>query len=113
MKVTKAELINFLRLMLGNNKIWAERALARIFENQTSLEQELNETMRRNNIGFNQADAKRLSIIYKSAAGKFSQMSDENIAFVMDRIPKYSRQLFNQKYFDQEKLLEIYLKLKR
>ena len=109
-KVTKSEMIQFLRAMLATNKLWAERCLERIFANQTAFEQEANTTNRRNHIGFTQADAKRLSIIYKSSAGKISNMNDEQIAFVMTRVPKYARQLFNMEYFDHAKLEEIYLK---
>ncbi len=111
-KTTKFELIQFLRAMLATNKHWSERCLARIFDNQTAFEQEANTTNRRNHIGFTQADAKRLSIIYKSSAGKFANMNDEQIDFVMTRIPKYAKQLFNQDYFDRAKLEEIYLKAK-
>ena len=112
-KTTNGELIMFLRHMLATNKTWAEKCLARIFDNQTMYEQEANTTNRKNLIGFTQADAKRLSILYKSSAGKFAHMNDEQIAFVMERVPKYAKQLFKQDYFDRKKLEDIYLSLKK
>lgn len=112
-KATQAELVGFLRHMLAYNKTWAERCWSRIFDNQTSFEQETNSTNRKNLVGFTQADAKRLSILYKSSAGKFENMKEEDVIFVMNRIPKYARQLFKQDYFDKKKLEEIYLGLKK
>ena len=60
-KITKVELVNFLRGKLMTDPVWAKAALVRIFENQTDDEQASKETTHCNKIGFTACDARILT----------------------------------------------------
>ena len=60
-KVTKAALMEYLRKMLTSNETWAQAALLRIYDNQTSSEQAGEDTHNLNGIGFTVGDARLLT----------------------------------------------------
>jgi hypothetical protein len=109
-KVSQQKLIAFLREKLTSDIRWTERALLRIFENQTADEQEKDSVAKHNLIGFTTYDAAFLSNVAKRTVCRGYQMSEKQAKYVMLAMGKYARQLFKQPYFDREKLELIYLK---
>ena len=89
---TKKDRVERLRLMLGTNSKWAVKGLLRIFENQTSGEQEIDATVEHNGIGFTGADANILSSFAKQIADG-RQMSEKQMGIIFKRMPKYAKQL--------------------
>ena len=108
-KVTKVELVNFLRWKLMTDPVWAKAALVRIFENQTSDEQVYKETTHCNKIGFTASDARILT-----SFAQFYQthgfLSENQTKWLMPKMGKYAGQLAKQDYFSWEKLEVAYLK---
>ena len=108
-KITQAQLIEFLRNELETNYIWAERALLRIYQNQTELEKSVGTTYNRNNIGFTPADSRFLSNVAKYTVACGKHLSTKQRVYVMPKMAKYARQLFKQAYFDRVKLETLYM----
>jgi hypothetical protein len=102
---SKSQLIETMRGLLSrvdNDKVKAEHymkyrgnALLRIFENQTSDEQQAESTHHYNNMGFTGTDAKILSSFAKfyKRTGFLSPKQD---AILQRKIVKYAGQLVNQ-----------------
>ena len=108
-KVTKVELVNFLRWKLMTDPVWAKAALVRIFENQTDDEQVSKETIHCNMIGFTASDARILTSFAKFyKAHDF--LSEKQTKWLMPKMGKYAGQLAKQDYFSWEKLEVAYLK---
>ena len=108
-KVTKAELMGYLRKMLTTNKTWAIAALLRIYANQTASEQAGKDTHNLNGVGFTVGDAHLLTSFaewYKS----YGWLSPMQMAFVYRKIGKYAGQLMRMDYFSWEKLEAAYVK---
>ena len=108
-KVTKAAMVEFLRKMLGANEKWAQAALLRIYDNQTSSEQMGADTHALNGIGFTTGDARLLTRFaewYKS----HGWLSTKQMKWVFAKLPKYAGQLTKQGYFSWEKLELAYVK---
>ena len=74
-KVTKAELMGYLRKMLTTNKTWAIAALLRIYANQTASEQAGKDTHNLNGVGFTVGDAHLLTSAGSDAIGNLMQQS--------------------------------------
>ena len=107
-KVTKAELLNFLRKMLTTNQKWATAALLRIYDNQTADEQMAESTNHENGIGFTGGDAHLLTRFaewYKS----HGWLSPKQMAWVFRKVGKYAAQLMRGDYFKMDKLEAAYL----
>jgi hypothetical protein len=67
-----------------------------VFSNQIENEVAINKTIYNNRMGFNKSDAKVLTKIAKDKSdGK--ELTDEQIAEVQRRIPKYTWQIMNTK----------------
>lgn len=67
-----------------------------VFSNQIENEVAINRTLYRNRVGFNKSDAKVLTQIAKDKSdGK--ELTDEQIAEVQRRMPKYTWQIMNTK----------------
>ena len=108
-KVTKAELMAYLRKMLTSNETWAKAALLRIYNNQTSSEQAGADTHNLNGIGFTVGDAHLLTKFaewYRS----HGWLSPKQMKWVYAKLGKYAGQLAKMEYFSWEKLEAAYVK---
>ena len=108
-KVTKGELVEFLRNMLTTNERWAIGALMRIYDNQTSSEQVGADTHALNGIGFTVGDAHLLTKFaewYKS----HGWLSPKQMKWVYAKMGKYTGQLMKMEYFSMEKLEAAYIR---
>lgn len=91
---------------LSNDPKWALKALVRIYrEGQTEEEKSSNVTIELNGIGFSGCDAEILSSIAVQYL-RHRMLSAKQIDLVMNKIKKYSRQVYNfntksewEKYF--------------
>ena len=109
-KVTKAEMIEFLRKMLTTNEKWATCALMRIYDNQTASEQNGAYTSHLNGIGFTVGDAHLLTKFadwYKT----HGWLSPKQMKWVYAKMGKYAGQLMKMEYFSMEKLEACYLRV--
>lgn len=108
-KVTKAELVGFLKMMLSTNQKWATSALLRIYDNQTLDEQNNVETYHQNGVGFFGCDAQILtsfSEFYKSRGF----LTGKQMTYVFKKMGKYANQLAKESYFSWDKLEICYRK---
>lgn len=93
MNATKKATILYVKQMLATNKVWALKALVRIFqENQTADEQVAKVTSHDNGIGFSGCDAEFLSSLAEQYLRR-GNLSDKQMAFVHRKMPKYARQV--------------------
>lgn len=108
-KITKAELVGFLKRMLSTNQKWATSALIRIYDNQTLDEQNSGETYHQNGIGFAGCDAPILTSFaefYKSRGF----LTGKQMTYVFKKMGKYANQLARESYFSWDKLEVCYRK---
>ena len=110
-KVTKAELVEFLRRMLSSNKVWATAALMRIYANQTTSEKAGADTHNLNGIGFTVGDARLLTKFAEWYSSK-GWLSPKQMKWVFSKLGKYAGQLSRESYFSWEKLEAAYRKAK-
>ena len=89
---TKKDRTAMIREKLGSNASWAVRGLVRIFENQTTDEQQAEVTAVHNGIGFTGADAEFLSSLAKQVL-KGRTLSEKQMVFLFKKMPKYASQL--------------------
>ena len=89
---TKKARITHIRSMLGSNSAWALKGLERIFQNQTDDEQNMEQTVMHNNIGFTGADAEIMSSVAKQVR-RGRVMSVKQMGLIFKKMPKYARQL--------------------
>ena len=108
-KVTKAELVEFLRKMLTTNERWAQAALMRIYNNQTSTEQNGAYTSNLNGIGFTVGDA-HLMTKFADWFKSHGWLSPKQMKWVFAKMGKYAGQLIKMEYFSWEKLELAYVK---
>jgi hypothetical protein len=93
MKITKKATTLFVKTQLGSNKNWAIKALVRIFkENQTQEEQNSEDTIEDNDIGFSGADGVILSSFATQYINK-RYLSDKQMKIVFKKMPKYHKQV--------------------
>ncbi len=91
-KITKKEVKEFVKEKLATDRIWAIKALLKIFENQTLEEQKFKDTIYHNGVGFNGTDGEILS----SFALQFQKkrfLSDKQMVILFKKIPKYWAQI--------------------
>ena len=108
-KITKAALVEFLRKQLTTDEKWAQAALLRIYNNQTSSEQDGEYVYAQNGIGFTVGDARLLTRFaewYKS----HGWLSPKQMKWVYAKMGKYTGQLMKMEYFSMEKLEAAYRK---
>ena len=108
-KITKGALMGYLRKMLTTNKIWAIRALERVFANQTSGEVSSKETYHANGVGFTVQDARiltSLSEFYKTRGF----LTEKQMNLLYAKMGKYAGQISKMGYFSWEKLEAAYVK---
>lgn len=98
--------IEFIRTKLGTNETWAKNALIRIFQSQTTAEQDAEAVHVHNGVGFTPVDAQFLTSCAKQLIHR-GFLSPKQMAYVYKKMPKYAAQLFNASYFDHEKMDKI------
>ena len=92
----KTDLAHNIKSGITHNANDAIDGLLVVFDNQVSNEVELEATILKNHSGFNKSDAKVLTKLAKDKlSGK--DLTDEQIAEVQRRIPKYAWQIMNTK----------------
>ena len=102
MKPTQKNTISYVKQMLASNKVWATKALVRIYqENQTADEQMAKTTSHDNGRGFSGIDAAFASSLAEQYL-KRGGLSDKQMGFVFKIIPKYAKQVVAMS--DKEKL---------
>lgn len=79
----------------------AQKALLRIYANQTIDEQRVGMTTKYNGIGFTGSDSQILSFFAKQLK-KFGRLSDKQNAILMKKIGKYAGQLVKMSIADQK-----------
>lgn len=93
-----------MRKLLAANQAFATRGLLRIFDYQTAVEQDAEQTHERNGVGFTGADAEILSSMAKwvrtwealpdtHPRKAKPALSDKQLAIVFKKMPKYAKQL--------------------
>lgn len=93
MNATKKDIVLFVKNQLATNKVWATKALVRIYqENQTADEQAAKATSHDNGIGFSGCDAEFLSSLAEQYLRR-GNLSDKQMNFVHRKMPKYARQV--------------------
>lgn len=93
MNATKKDTLLFVKQQLASNKVWALKALVRIYqENQTADEQAAKVTSHDNGIGFSGCDAEFLSSLAEQYLRR-GNLSDKQMSFVHKKMPKYARQV--------------------
>ena len=93
MNATKKDTLQYVKQMLATNKVWATKALVRIYqENQTADEQAAKVTSHDNGIGFSGCDAEFLSSLAEQYLRR-GNLSDKQMSFVHKKMPKYARQV--------------------
>lgn len=93
MNATKKDTLAFVKSQLATNKVWATKALVRIYqENQTVDEQVAKTTSHDNGIGFSGCDAEFLSSLAEQYLRR-GNLSDKQMSFVFKKMPKYARQV--------------------
>lgn len=108
-KVTKSELVKFLKNMLSTNQKWATSALIRIYDNQTLDEQSRGDTYHHNGIGFAGCDAQMLTSFAKFYKSR-GFLTEKQMTYVFRKMSKYANQLTRESYFSWDKLEVCYLK---
>lgn len=102
MKPTQKNTVSYVKQMLSTNKVWATKALVRIYqENQTTDEQMAKTTSHDNGIGFSGIDAAFASSLAEQYL-KRGGLSDKQMGFVFKIMPKYAGQVV--KMSDSNKL---------
>ena len=93
MNATKKDTLAYVKQQLASNKVWATKALVRIYqENQTNDEQVNKMTSHDNGIGFTGVDAAFLSSLAEQYLRR-GNLSDKQMGFVFRKMPKYARQV--------------------
>jgi len=94
-----AEIQNAIRAQITARPEQAQRAMMKIYANQTADEQDAEATRHHNNIGFNGTDAEILSSFAKQFNRK-GWLSEKQNAILMKKIGKYAGQLTKQAIAD-------------
>lgn len=104
MKITKKAIRDFLKSKLSTDKDWAIRAMIRIYDYQTDVEKNYQDTIDRNYVGFSGADGSIMMSVcefYK----KYNYVSPKQLALIFKKMPKYWHQIYT--ISDQNKLLSL------
>jgi len=89
---TKKARVAFIKAKLAIDPRWAVAGLVKIFEYQTREEQQSEETLEHNGVGYSGCDAELLSSFAKQVkAGR--QLSVKQMAIVFKKMPRYAGQL--------------------
>jgi hypothetical protein len=100
-QITQKERKEFVRRKLSTSREWANAALVKIFEYQTSEEKQYESTTIENGVGFTGADAPILSSLAKQFQERNS-LSPKQQDIVLRKMKKYWQQII--KVSDKKKL---------
>lgn len=100
-KVTKQATRNYVKKQLATNKVWAEKALLKIFDFQTRDEQRWETTRDWNKVGFTGVDGEILTSFAKQLQSR-GFLTPKQMNIVYKKMPKYWMQII--KISDEEKL---------
>jgi hypothetical protein len=103
--ITKKNLSEFIRNKLSTNDKWAKKALLEIYKRQTPVEQESQQTIVHNDIGFSGVDAELLSSYAKQLEAS-QWLSSKQMLWLKKKIVKYWRQIME--ISDKAKLIALY-----
>jgi len=92
MKITKKSQKEFVKMMLSTNKKWTTRALLKIYECQTVIEQTSRSTLMWNGIGFSGCDAEILSSFAEQMKAG-ANLSEKQMSILFKKMPKYWNQI--------------------
>lgn len=84
---------------LAEDAVWAERALVRLYAEQTPDEQVMQETTAKNHVGFSGTDAGILSS-FAQQVQRGRHLSTKQLAIAFKKLPKYAGQLHRLSYPD-------------
>jgi hypothetical protein len=101
---TKKAVAEFVRYQLKTNDKWAKAALLKIYEYQTSDEQNSGYTKHYNNVGFSGADSEFMSSLAEQLLNK-GWLSPKQMVYLHKRIHKYTRQIIEVS--DEKKLVSM------
>jgi len=93
-KITKKNRQKFIRKKLSTDKKWAEKAIIKLYNQQTDDEQWVEETRLKNGIGFNAIDAQLLSSFAKDIE-KYGRLTNKQCKWAFCKLPKYWNQILN------------------
>lgn len=107
-KYTKKEMIDFLRNKLSTDKYWAENALLKIYSRQTYQEKMYpgQGLAAENGVGFTRNDSEFLTSLSKQYSSR-KTLSFKQYRWLLKKMGKYAKQLFNYPEFDKEHLMVI------
>ena len=91
-KYTKAQCIEFIRMKVRSDDVWAYNAMKRIYSFQTEDEKVSSETRHDNGFGFTQADGMLSKLCY--CGRTLDQLSEATKIIMRNKMKKYSEQLF-------------------
>jgi len=100
-KITKGDTKSYVKKQLATNKIWAIKALLKIFEFQTEAEKYQEFTQENNGVGFTGIDGEILTSFAKQYTCR-GFLSPKQMAIVYKKMPKYWMQVI--KISDKNKL---------
>jgi len=92
MKVTKKQIIDFVKSQLRNNDAWVLRGLTRIYEFQTADEQAVGRTHNLNGVGFSGCDAEILSS-FAVQYTKRGTLSPKQMDLLRKKMVRYHKQI--------------------
>lgn len=103
MKISSA-VTEYVKVQLSTNPAWAQRAIVKLWQRQTSDEQAAQTTGHNNGVGFNGTDAMILSS-FAEQINKGRTLSPKQLTIAFKKLPKYSRQIISE--IPVDKLAEI------
>ena len=92
LSMTKKALLAELKRRLATDDRWALRALTLVYRNQTADEQNAQQTIESNGIGFSGPDAEILSSFAQQYRRR-GQLSPKQMKLLKRKIPSYARQV--------------------
>lgn len=91
---------------ITSDRNWAERAIVRLYQEQTAAEQSMMETTVKNGVGFNALDAEILSsfaeqvMTHHARRDNNHRLSEKQFAIAFKKLGKYAGQLYRLSYQD-------------
>jgi hypothetical protein len=79
--------------LIDTNAHAVTRAVIAIYKRQTDIEQNVRDTREQNGVGFNSADARKLSYYAQWALNNNKDLNGKFLVIARQRIKKYRRQL--------------------
>jgi len=86
-----------IKVKVGTDSKWAERAVVALWHRQTAHEQGMQATIEHNGVGFNGVDAGILSS-FAEQVRRGRTLSERQLRIAYKKLPKYARQLHSIAY---------------